>query len=404
MNDRTEHHPDDRNRDQNDDQNRDQNDVMALLRTANPDVTDSTARTNPGPEALFEEILMTDTQTPLRSVAADAVDSDGDIRTTSSPRRRWQLPAAVAAAAIVATTTFAVWPDSGQTAEAAVRAAAASTESAASGTIKVLVDYSEEGERGSIQFVSRFFGDDSDVVITYDDDSGIEVPETEFRLVGDRFYTRGLFGGPTTDAEAWFETDVVQRDEFVSGLGLEGAFSASGADGLVELLERATDIERRGDDTFTATITVGDARQLAEVPAGLSFLTDETSGLDDDQVVDVEAHIGNDGRLHALVVDVDERDSGTDSTARIEVTYSDLDGGEPITAPTDAQTMPDLSSQLPAELDEPVRIITEYIEANPDSCPDVTEPTEIVQCLRSIGENEVADAMEVLADYIGDQP
>lgn len=376
----------------------DDHDPLALLEDANPVPIDSTVPTRPAPQALFEEIIMTDTDTPLRSVPDAAVDTAGANRPAPPSRRRWLLPA-VAAAALVATAAVAVWPNGGQTAAAAVRAAAASTESATSGTVEVFVAYSDAGEDGTVRFVSRFFGDDSETVVS-SETGEIEIPDTWFRVVDGRTFTRGLYEAEGSAPDSpWLEVTDVDGVELVPELGLPGAVSANGTAGLVALLEHAEDVERSGDDTYTATITVGDARTLAEVPAGLSFLTDDDSELADDQVLGVEAHVGDDGRLDELVIDFVEQDSDTDSSARIEVMYDDLDAGEPIEVPADVEPMPDPMSQIPAELEEPLRIITEFMESNPDVCQDDIEPDDLVTCLRSIGADDVADAMEVISEY-----
>ena len=378
MNDRSDHHDGDHH-----------DDVLAQLRAANPVVTDSTAHTQPAATALFEEIVMIDTLT--RPIRPDRV-----VPTPAAPsrwRRQWVIPAAVAAAALAATATVAVWPSGGESAEAAVRTAAESTEAATSGTIEVSVDFSDDVEVVETRLVSSFFGDDVDalIAVTAEVDGSVMTEESRMRVVGDRFYVQGLLF--EADDSTWYEADVATRDELFAFVGVPGAITSSGADGLVELLVGAGEVTRSGDDTYAAGITVGDARRLSEVPAGLSFLTAADSGLPDDQTLDLVVHVGGDGRLDSLSIDLAEQDSETNAAATIEVRYRDLDAGDPIEAPADAQPMPDVLNEAPTELEEPIAVVRAFFEANPDVCAGMVEPGELVACLRAEGHHQVADAL-----------
>lgn len=379
-----------------------QTDSLAQLRDANPVPLDPAARAHPAAQALFEEITMgttiTDRTTPEDAAVERGVDDARTMSTGRQRRSRWTFAAAAAAIAVVATGVVAIWPRDGQTAQAAVLAAAESTEAAESGRI---IGSIEIGDEERIDLDTRFDGED---VTTRFEVTGATAPVsealvTEFRTVdGELFFASG-------QADGGLQWIVGGEDIFTDLdpiLSVPGGTSIADADGLVDVISAAEGFEALGDGAYAATVTLDAIRSLESIPFGLALLAADDA-VPGDLVLDLRTTIGDDGRLSRLSVEFDDPDAPAEAPfrSRIESSFIELDTPQSIEAPANAQpALTPADFDMPPEVDAAFELTATFFADNPDVCGDVIDRfSELETCLRTAGYDEVADAIIVIEEF-----
>ena len=343
---------------------------------------------------------------PVDPLLLDRVPSDLSERelcdaivASDLPGRRSRRPyllLPVAAIVILVVGLVALWPGGVRSAQAALRAAAASTEGATSGRVELVI-VNTGSEPWRYRSVAAFNGEDASSTVTLEWEMATANPriETETRFIDDRIYTRG--NSPWLDGSVWYES--LDRHEVDVGTGEDGsdhllfefgvptAVSRGGASGLVALMETADEFDEIGDNTYTASVLVGDLRTLPEVPPGLAHLTASSTILDTDAVW-LTTQIDGSGYMSSLVTEY--------GSTSFTTTFTDLDAGIVIEVPADAR--PYIEPTI--ETAEPRLKVSRFFNEHPDICSDdIGRGSEYADCLRAAGHQDIADAADQLLAY-----
>lgn len=317
-----------------------------------------------------------------------------DLLGRRSRRRYLLLPAAAIVTLVVG--LVALWPSGVPSAQAALRTAAASTEGATSGRVElVIVNTGPEPWR--YRSVAAFNGENASATVTLEWEMASANPriETETRFIDDLIYTRG--NSPWLDGSVWYES--LDRHEVEVGSGEDGSdhllfeygvptsVSRTGASGLVALMETGDGFGESGDNIYTASVLVGDLRTLPEVPPGLAHLA-ASATIPDTDSVRLTTQIDGSGYLSSLVAEY--------GSTSYTTTYTDLDAGIVIEVPADARPYIEPTS----ETAEPRLKVSRFFNEHPDVCSDYFgRGSEYADCLRSIGHEDIADAVDQLLVY-----
>ncbi len=216
---------------------------------------------------------------------------------------------------------------------AAESAPASSGDGPRSGTVTIDIDaFTDRGGRAA-DVVTRFNGGDFATTIAFidDPDTYSGTPETEeLRSVGGTYYHRATADGDWQPAD---DPSVVSLDE---GIALPSVVLGWTTNGIDELLTAAGITPDADGEAAAGTITVGQARSLDSLPAGIAVIVADEWDWADDQPITVRASFDA-GTIVEL--DAEASDDGSDRpsgpvTVTASTAYTELDGGQPIDAPS----------------------------------------------------------------------
>ncbi len=389
-------------------------DPLAIVAGANPVPADEVTRTAEGDAikaALFKEITMSGTTTirPIEDRAQRG--SSGPLRSTSpsrsrersrTPKRRWLVPATAAAGiAVAVAAAVAVSTVRSTDPAAALSAAAEQTAAARSGHVEIVAAQIGGAEAVNVTISTDYYDTNFDTTVSDGDPtSGTpdEVSRSRFVVVDGVMYIAPAANASLGDP-GWSSTEASAGQGLPLGV-VSDPVGATG--GLVRLMRAADNVREVSADHYTATVTVGELRSLGTLPGGLEILTTDPpigAPIPVDEEVMLEAEVDGAGYLRTLVARVDDSLVGTETVpvdATVTTTYSALGRGAPIAAPTSATPLP-TGTVDPAE-EAAMATLNDLDQRRPDLCPDVPsdDVPAYVACLRAGGEDEAADAYQLL--------
>lgn len=316
-------------------------DPIEALRAANPVPVDSAAGSTSthdprsAPDALFQEIIMTDPSIDRPFGPAPTRESL-TTRHRGVGRRVAIAGVAAATAAAIGVGAMALVPGNTTAAEAAMIGAAQQTEASDSGTAIVTIVADHSGEAMSFALTSRFDGDDLEVSLDADGSDALGIPiKPELRIVDGVIYVN-------VGAERWLSVDDPNIAALLSTFGMPVDIRNDLSSGIVDLVKEADDAEALGDDRFRATVTVGEARTLAGTYPSLGLYTDRAipGAIDDEELV-IDVTVDDAGLIDVITIGADATDPGTNEriTGSITIDFEDMGVAQAIEAPADAEAL-----------------------------------------------------------------
>lgn len=347
--------------------------LLAQLRAADPvpQPADPT-RQGAAPSAahaasLFEEITMSDptlsdptlTDPTTNATSADDLRDFGPApqRDELAPKRTGRRLAwtgvAAATAAVVGFGAVSLGPGSTSEVQAAMISAAENTEAARAGTAIITVS-SDLGDRAPMganldELVLTTAFDGSDLMASLDTaDLGMPIGGSpEVRIVDGVIY---LSLGDST----WYSVEDARIVDLLTTAGLPVDIRNDLSQGIVELVKSAENVEEIEPGHFRATVTVEEARRLAEDFPSLGLYTDraltETDELPAEiaeQPLEIDLVLDSEGLIDVVTIGatLDDPDSTESLRGSIRIDMNDLGTAQAIEAPADAEPI-DLGSFL----------------------------------------------------------
>ncbi len=338
-------------------------DPLDALRAANPSPADNPVTGLPLDRArLFQEITMSPADptasTSPEPTAPEPARSFGPAPTRDElePRRRVRTGRRFALTGVAAATAVAVGfgvvalvPGSTSAAEAAVVKAAQATEASDAGTAVITVDL--EGLDGR----ADGFSPGSLVLSTAFDGSDLSA-----RLDGDQAGSFGFGGAPEVRVVdgviyldigdgTWYSVDDPNLATLLSTVGLPVDIRSDLSSGIVELVTSADDVQDLGSGRYRATVTVEEARRLADAYPSLGLYTDRMLPAEvAQQPLQIELVLDGSGLIDVVTIGTaltDPDDPSITATGSITIDFNDLGVDQDIVAPLGAEPL-DLGSML----------------------------------------------------------
>lgn len=343
--------------------------LLGRLRSVNPipEPADPTTRsTTPSvthAATLFEEITMSDPSLSDPSLS-DPNQSDPTVRDFGPAPQRDELApkrtrkrmawsgVAAATAAVVGFGVVSLGPGSTTEVQAAMVSAAESTEAARSGTAIITVS-SDLGDRAPMgvdldELVLTTSFDGSDLQASLDAaDLGLPIGGSpEVRIVDGIIYL-SLGDG------SWYSVEDARIVDLLTTAGLPVDIRNDLSQGIVELVKSAENVEELEPGHFRATVTVEEARRLAEDFPSLGLYTDRATANDDtpdeiaDQPLDIDLVLDAEGLIDVVTIgaSLTDPDSAETVDGSIQIDLNDLGTTQVIEAPTNAEPI-DIASFL----------------------------------------------------------
>ena len=230
------------------------------------------------------------------------------------------------------TTTVTGAPSTGADGQATPPAPGGSATAAQSGTATIDIGVLNETGGQAAEVATQFNGADYDTVVTFlgDPDNYSGSPSVQgLRFAGGSFYYRP---SASDDWQAASDASAVSLNE---GVTLPASIIGWSTAGVDPLLAAAGIAPTADGQPATASLTVAQARALADLPPPVAIVAGDQWEWQDDQTITITATFtsGMLTELDALASDDDpDRITGALTVSAL-TSYSDLNTGAPITAP-----------------------------------------------------------------------
>ncbi len=293
---------------------------------------------------------LTSSDAGLRSFGPAPSKDELMPRRTARSGRRFAITGVAAASAVaVGFGVVALGPGSTTSAEAAVVKAAQATEASDSGTATITIGV--DGLDASLDGAP----DGSFVLSTAFDGTDLSA-----RLDGDQAGNFGFGGAPEVRVVdgviylnigdgSWYSVDDPNIATMLSTVGLPIDIRSDLSSGIVELVTSADNVEDLGDSRYRATVTVEEARRLADSYPSLGLYTDRMLPAEiAQQPLEIELVLDGNGLIDVVTIGAtltDPDDPSASAGGSITIDFNDLGIDQDIVAPEGAETL-DLGSLL----------------------------------------------------------